>query len=284
MTFFEANELSELERMLLVERHLASPALAAGDASRGLLVDGCELLSVMVNEEDHLRAQAILPGLQIHEVWQAVQGLERDLSEHLCYAWKPRWGYLTACPTNTGTGLRASVLIHLPGLVLTQEMERVARGVTEMAFAVRGLYGEGTEASGNLFQISNQVTLGRSEEELLSGLCDAVGELLACEDRARGLLLRDARAKVEDKVWRAYGILRYARTLSSQEVLNLTSAVRLGNGLGILRAPAHLLNALMVLSRPAHLQYRSGRRMEPEERDSYRAEFVREHMQDEDAS
>ena len=279
MTLFHTGHLSELQRQMLVERHLVSPALVKSRGESGVLVAPDEMRSVMVNEEDHLRIQVILSGFQAHEAWWTVRRLERELAEELEYAFSEKWGYLTACPTNTGTGLRASVLIHLPGLVLTQEMEGVTRGITQMGFAVRGLYGEGTDAAGHFFQVSNQITLGPSEGELLELLEKVVGQLMACEQNARETLMREARSKVEDKAWRACGLLRHARLLASQEFMNLSSAVRLGVALGFLQdVEVRALNELMVETQPAHLQYRVKRGLEPLERDLIRADMVRERM------
>jgi protein arginine kinase len=230
----------------------------------------------MVNEEDHLRFQVIFSGYQPFEAYCAVHALERDLSDRLPFAFHETWGYLTACPSNTGTGLRASVLIHLPGLVLTKEIDGVVRGITQMGFAVRGLFGEGSDVAGNLFQVSNQVTMGRSERDLLGLLDEVVGQLITCEENARETLFRDARAKMEDKIWRAYGILNHAHLLTSQEFMNLASAVRLGIGLHIIRdVPMCTLNELVVETQPSHLQYMAGRRLEAPDRDAFRAEWVR---------
>ena len=279
MSFFETSQLSDLQQQFLVERHLISPALTKGQVGRGVLVDPNERLSVMVNEEDHFRFQVILPGFQAPEAWQSILRLERELSTQMTYAFSNRWGFLTACPTNTGTGLRASILIHLPGLVLTREIDGVVRGVTQMGFVVRGLYGEGTDVAGNLFQVSNQMTLGRSEESLLEILENVIGQLIACEENARETLFRDARTKMEDKIWRAQGILKYARLLTSQEFMNLSSAVRLGVGVGLIQdVEVRTLNEMMVETQPAHLQHLVKRRLEAQERDTIRAEMVRLRM------
>ncbi len=276
MVFFETTDLSELERQLLVERHLISPSLADESGARGVLVGSGECLSVMVNEEDHLRIQSILSGFHPDEAWTAARGLEAQLSGQLTFAESDRWGYLTACATNAGTGLRASVLIHLPGLVLTREMERVVRGVAQMGFVVRGIYGEGTASAGNLYQISNQLTMGRSEEALLNDLRSVVEELIACETNARETLLREAKTQIEDKVGRALGILRHARLLTSQELMNFSSALRLGIDLKMVEGvELGSLNRLMVESKPSHLQFRAGRTLSPDERDVLRAKQVR---------
>ncbi len=279
MTFYDASTLSELHRELLVERHLISPTLAEGRGPRGVLMDSNEVHSVMTNEEDHLRLQVVLSGFQSGKVWRAMERLERHLSGQLDYAFSERWGYLTVCPTNTGTGLRASILVHLPALALTQQMERVVRDVTRVGLTVRGLYGEGTEVSGNLFQLSNQLTLGCSEKKTLESLESVARQLLECEQNACEALMRDARVQIEDKVWRAYSILCHARMLTSQEFMNFSSAIRFGIELGLLPfKDIGALNALMVQTKPAHLQCRRGRRLDPLERDEIRAEMVRNRM------
>ena len=277
--FFKMNALKTEERRLLVERHLISPALADSKGQRGVLFNRNESLSVMINEEDHLRLQAILPGLKALEAWAQINALDNELGARLDYAHTEKWGYLTACPTNTGTGLRISVLIHLPALVLNEDMERVLRGLTHMAFTVRGFYGEGTNAVGNLFQISNQTTLGRSEEEIVQNLECLTRELIECERNAQETLLADARSQIEDKIWRAYGLLSHARVLSSQEFMNLLSAVRLGHTLSVLKdVSSSFMNRLMIVTQPSHLQTEVGRVLKPEERDLRRASLVREHM------
>ena len=274
--FFLMNALQTNQRQLLVERHLISPALAKSKGQRGVLFNADESLSAMINEEDHLRLQAILPGLQTHAAWQQVDALDDALNSELEWAQSERWGFLTACPTNTGTGLRISVLIHLPALVLTEDMERVVRGLARMAFAVRGFYGEGTNAVGNLFQISNQVTMGVPEEEIVEEISEVTQQIMGHEKEAQAALLADAPAQVEDKVWRAYGILRHARVLSGQEFMNLLSAVRLGCSLGMIDGlPLGFINQLMIITQPSHLQAESREDLSPADRDVRRAELVR---------
>lgn len=275
-SFFQMNALPANQRQLLVERHLISPALAKSKGQRGVLFNADESLSVMINEEDHLRLQAILPGLQTHAAWQRVDALDDALRSELEWAQSEHWGFLTACPTNTGTGLRLSVLIHLPALVLTEDMERVMRGLTRMTFAVRGFYGEGTNAVGNLFQISNQVTMGVPEGEIVEKLSAVTQQIMGHEREAQAALLADASAQVEDKVWRAYGILRHARVLSGQEFMNLLSAVRLGCSLGMIDGlPLGFINQLMIITQPSHLQAESRTALSPADRDVRRAELVR---------
>lgn len=274
--FFQMNALQTNQHQLLVERHLISPALAKSKGQRGVLFNADESLSVMINEEDHLRLQAILPGLQTRAAWQRVDALDDALKSELEWAQSERWGFLTACPTNTGTGLRISVLIHLPALVLTEDMERVMRGLTRMTFAVRGFYGEGTNAVGNLFQISNQVTMGVPEGEIVEKLSAVTQQVMGYEKEAQAALLADAAAQVEDKVWRAYGILRHARVLSGQEFMNLLSAVRLGCSLGMIDSlPLGFINQLMIITQPSHLQAESRADLSPADRDVRRAELVR---------
>jgi len=278
-TFLQMESLGQNERTVLVERHLISPALAEGSGPRGVIFARDESLSVMVNEEDHVRLQAVLPGMQMKAAWERVNALDDELGAMLDYAHHQRWGYLTACPTNVGTGLRVSVLIHLPGLVLSDEMERVVRGLMQLSCSVRGLYGEGTNALGNLFQLSNQVTLGRSEEELVESVSRVAQQLIVSEKDTHERLMSEVRSQVEDKVWRAYGLLCHARVLSTQEFMSLLSAVRLGYTLRLIDSlPSGFMNQLMVATQPAHLQAESGRELTAEERDVRRAALVRQRL------
>lgn len=277
--FLAMHELGALERRFLVERHLVSHELSEVARPRGLFVAPGEQLSLMINEEDHLRLQSLASGLMLGEAWSLADRADDDLDGALEYAYHEEWGYVTACPTNAGTGLRASALIHLPALVLTKQIEKVLKGIMQMGLAVRGLYGEGSEVVGNLFQISNQTTLGPSEKETLESLERVTRQILAAEERARETLLRDARVQIEDKVYRAFGSLRYGRAMSSAEVVNLCSAVRLGVAIGLGELPPlRALNELLVLTQPAHLQRRLGRALEPPERNVHRATFVREYL------
>ncbi|MFH1568294.1 MAG: protein arginine kinase [Gemmatimonadota bacterium] len=278
-SFYSMDMLDANDRRVLVERHLISPALAEREGRCGVLFNRDESLSVMINEEDHLRLQAMCPGTRAESAWTKVSALDDDLNGVLDCAFDEALGYLTACPTNTGTGLRMSVLIHLPGLVLTEDMERVLQGLNQLSFAVRGVYGEGTNAAGNLFQVSNQVTLGRSEEQLVEDLTGIIRQLVEYEREAQENLLAEARAQVEDKVWRALGLLSQARVLSSQEFMNLLSAVRLGVSLRFVeRIPTSFLNHLMIITQPSHLQARAGAHLEPHERDIQRADLVRRQL------
>jgi protein arginine kinase len=275
-TALQMRELTPLDRQFLVERHLISHDLADNGRLRGLLLVPDESVSAMVNEEDHLRLQALASGFQLRSAWEAVNAIDDELGQDLDYAFSDELGYLTACPTNAGTGMRASVLIHLPSLVLTKQIGRVLQGITQVGLAVRGFYGEGSQIMGNFFQISNQTTLGQSERETVESLERVTRQIIDYEQRARDELLKDARVQVEDKIWRAYGTLRHSRVITSQEVINLSSAVRFGVALqmpGL--ASVQTLNELLIRTQPAHIQLAGGREMEQRERNVVRAEYVR---------
>lgn len=279
------HECSPQERQVLVERHLVSHELGDGARPRGILVAADDRLSLMINEEDHLRLQALTPGFQLAEAWGLADAADDDLDQALDYAWSDEIGFLTACPTNAGTGLRASVLIHLPALVILEEIQRVLKSVTQVGLNVRGLYGEHSEIMGNLFQISNQTTLGRSERDSIESLERVTRQIIETEERARERMLRDARTQIEDKVWRAYGTLRYCRSVQAKEVINLSSAVRLGVAMGLEGlCPLGTLNELLVLTQPGHLQRLAGRELSPDERNVTRARLVRERLAAADGS
>ncbi|TVP53696.1 MAG: protein arginine kinase [Gemmatimonadales bacterium] len=282
----EIRELSELSangRRVLMERRLVSRDLLGEteDASGPLSSSGVALapdvpLSVMINEEDHLRLQALNSGLNLRAAWDLVDLLDEELGQELPYAYHHEFGFLTSCPTNVGTGLRASVLLHLPALVLTKEIGKVLQGLSQMGLTFRGLYGEGSEVVGNFFQLSNQTTLGKSEEDLVDHLDRMVRQVIQYESQARSVLMRDASAVTEDKIWRAYGLLRYARSLSFEELMNLLSGVRLGAGLKLLPGlRVYPLNKIMIFTQPAHLEDAAGRELSPAEEDAHRAAYVR---------
>jgi protein arginine kinase len=273
------DEMAPVERQILVERHLVSHELGDGARPRGLLIGAEQRLSLMINEEDHLRLQCMVPGFQLAEAWSAADAADDDLDQTLDFAFTDDIGYLTACPTNAGTGLRASVLIHLPALVLLDEIQKVLKSIMNVGLNVRGLYGEHSDVMGNLFQISNQRTLGISERDSIESLERVTREIMQQEERARERMMRDARVQVEDKVWRAYGTLRYCRSIHSREVINLCSAVRLGVALGLEGlCPLHLLNELLIVTQPAHLQRLHGGELSPTERNVFRARVVRERL------
>jgi protein arginine kinase len=268
------------DRQLLHERHLVSKELAAldreGEARRGSAVLLDSPPGVMVNEEDHLRLQAMVSGCALEEAYAALDALDTELGRLLPFAFHPEFGYLTSCPTNAGTGLRASVLIHLPGLVLTKEIGKVLQGLTQVGLTFRGLYGEGSEVVGNFFQLSNQTTLGKAEGELLDHLGRIVRQVIEYEEQARDVLLKTAAGTVDDKVWRAYGLLRYARSLSFEETMNLLSGVRLGVGLNLITGlSVYTLNKLLIHTQPAHLAAMEGRPLSDAEERTTRASYVR---------
>ncbi len=233
----------------------------------------------MVNEEDHLRIQVLLPAMQLTEAFRLCTEVDDALEAGIDYAWDQRYGYLTACPTNTGTGMRASVMLHLPGLVMTNQARRLVSLISRLSCVVRGMYGEGSEAAGNIFQVSNQVTMGQSEEEVLTGLVSLTTRLLQDERQARTRLLDETRPQLEDRIWRAWGTLTTARVLSSREALQCISDLKLGVDLGIIgNIDARTVNSIMYTIRPAYLQLLTGRELLPDERDIRRATLVREQL------
>ena len=285
-TLLNMRRLAEPNRRLLLERHLVSKELIGeGDteppAHSALLLAREDSLAVMINEEDHLRLQSFISGFRLREAWRRVDELDEELSGQLRYAFHGEFGYLTSCPTNVGTGLRASVLVHLPALVLTQEIAKVLQGISQVGLTFRGLYGEGSEVVGNFFQISNQTTLGKTEEDLIDHLQKIVQQVVQYEKQARNVLLRDARTVIEDKVWRAYGLLRHARSISFDEVMNLLSGVRLGLGLKLLPGlRVYTLNQIMIFTQSAHLEKMAGNSLSAGEADIFRATYVRRLLDD----
>jgi protein arginine kinase len=268
------------DRQLLHERHLISKELAGLDREArprpgaALLVHGW--VGVMVNEEDHLRLQGISSGFALEDAYVQLESVDAELGRLLPFAFHPEFGYLTSCPTNAGTGLRASVLIHLPGLVLTKEINKVLQGLAQVGLTFRGLYGEGSEVVGQYFQLSNQTTLGKSEEELLDHLGKIVRQVIEYEGQAREVLVRDAPTIIADKVWRAYGLLRHARSLSFDEAMNLLSAVRLGVGVNLIPdVSVYTLNKLLIFTQPAHVAALEGRAIGDPELPTVRATYVR---------
>jgi protein arginine kinase len=267
MLYVDLEGAPEVDRQLLVERHLISKPHAAAEGARGVAVGENETVSIMVNEEDHLRIQVLRSGLQLEETWQQINQIDDALEAKLDFAFHPRFGYLTACPTNVGTGIRVSVMLHLPALKLTGEIEKVFRAAKDLRLAVRGLYGEGTEATGDFYQISNQTTLGKSEEEIISDFKHVViPKIIDYEHQARRLLLNDRTVALDDKVQRALGILRTARLIATEETLFLLSHVRLG------------INLLFLMTQPAHLQKMQGRKLEGDVRRAARADYMRSRL------
>ncbi|NKB23343.1 MAG: protein arginine kinase [Kiritimatiellae bacterium] len=268
--------LKKLDKKILFERHLISREHENKGKGSGLVVRFDESIAIMINEEDHLRIQALRPGLDLKSAWRSIDAVDTELEQKIRYAFSPSLGYLTACPSNVGTGMRASVMVHIPGLVLMDEVNPIIKGMGKIGIAVRGLWGEGTEASGNMFQVSNQITLGDKEEDMIAHLKQIILELIEHERNARSRLMEKKPMMVQDHVGRAYGILTHAHVLSSQETLNLLSSLRLGVDMGILKTvDLSVINELLILTQPGHLQKLEGRRLKADERDQVRAQLVR---------
>jgi protein arginine kinase len=268
--------MQPLEKQILVEKHLVSKEHAARNEGGAVVINAAQTLSIMVNEEDHLRMQSILPGLSIRQALLMLDRVDTELENLVKFAFDKDLGYLTSCPTNLGTGMRASAMLHLPGLFLSDQINKVIHGVNKLGLAVRGLYGEGTEALGNLFQISNQHTLGEKEIELTAKLERVIEQVITYERNARQKLLEDQPLKVMNQVGRAYGTLRYSQLVDSKEALNHLSMLRMGADLGLFQEDtAHKLDSLLVEIQPAHLQYLSQSKLNADERDACRAEYLR---------
>jgi len=279
-SFCEAmDNLTALDKQLLVERHLISREHAAKNVGSGLVVNRAETFSVMVNEEDHLRMQALRPGFQTREAWQAIDKLDSALEKKLNFAFDNELGYLTACPTNLGTGIRVSAMLHLPGLVLSEQINPIIQSVNKLGLAVRGLYGEGTEALGNVFQVSNQMTLGESETVIVERLEKVLSQIIEHEENARQTLLEKKPKVVFNHIGRAYGILANAHSISSKETMNLLSFLRLGVDMELFPGTGRsLVDELFLVTQPAHLQKQVSDKLTAEERDLIRADMVRERL------
>ena len=270
------DELGELEKRILVERHLISRELSGSKQGSGVVISKDQAFSVMINEEDHLRIQLLRSGFQLKKAWAAINDLDSALEDSLDFAYSPTLGYLTACPTNLGTGMRASAMMHLPALVIANQMEKVVRAVNQLGMVVRGLFGEGSDASGSIFQISNQTTLGESEEEILKRLSGVLQSIIEHELNARARLLEQDSGKLFDKIGRAYGILQNGHVLSSNEAMNLLSLIRLGVDLGVFPdAKRSVTDRLFIEAQPGHLQYAQKGEFEAGQRDLLRAERLR---------
>ncbi|HOC55770.1 MAG TPA: protein arginine kinase [Verrucomicrobiota bacterium] len=277
--FGTMDRLSALDKQILVERHLISREHAAKTAGSGLVMNRQETLCFMINEEDHLRMQALCPGLQLRRAWATIDGADSGLEKKLDYAFSPELGYLTACPTNLGTGIRVSAMLHLPGLVLSEQINPIIQSVNKLGLAVRGLYGEGTEALGNIFQVSNQMTLGESESAIVERLEKVLNQIIEHEENARASLLERKPKLVYNHVGRAYGILANAHSISSKETMNLLSLMRLGADAGLFPdLERSLVDELFVLTQPAHLQKQHSEKLSAEERDVLRADMLRERL------
>ena len=277
--YFNVGELEEVDRQFLVERQLISREQAEGEGARAAVIDPSERFSVMINEEDHLRFQVMHSGLDLGSTWQQINELDDLIEEQVTYAFSSKLGYLTACPTNVGTGVRVSVMLHLPALVITRQIEKVFKSLQKINLAVRGLYGEGSQAMGDFYQISNQITLGMTEEELTKKVADVIPVLIDYERQAREFLVRESRDTLHDRVSRAYGILRTAQTISSEETMHLLSSVRMGVNLGLINdLEIPTINKLFIHTQPAHLQKLSGIELDKSDRDVERAAYLRRNL------
>ena len=273
------DNLTILDKNILVERHLISREHAAKNAGSGLVLNRDESLCVMINEEDHLRMQALRPGLQLKQAWQAIDSIDSRLEKKLDYAFNAELGYLTACPTNLGTGIRVSAMLHLPGLVLAEQINQIIQAVNKLGLAVRGLYGEGTEALGNVFQVSNQMTLGESEADIVERLSKVLNQIIEHEENARNSLLEKKPKTVYNHIGRAYGILANAHSISSKETMNLLSLMRLGVDFILFsELDRALVDELFIVTQPNHLQRRYSDKLSAEERDLLRADMLRERL------
>ena len=280
LLYVDMKTLGELDCQFLVERHLISREHAESRGARAVAIDGHEKYSLMVNEEDHLRIQVMHSGLDLEGAWEQINSIDNLIEQKVTYAFHETLGYLTACPTNVGTGMRVSVMLHLPALVLTRQIDKVFRSLQKISLAVRGLYGEGSQAMGDFYQISNQITLGRTEEDLVKQVADIVPVIIDYERQAREFLIKESHENLHDRVSRAYGILRTAQTISSEETMHLLSSVRMGVNLGLIEdLGIPTINELFIQTQPAHLQKLSGAVLDPTDRNIERARFLRRHLQ-----
>jgi protein arginine kinase len=279
LELLKMDDLQPLQKRVLVEKHLISPHLAEHSNHGACLLSENEEVSIMINEEDHIRIQCLFPGLQLTEALNAANMVDDWMEEHVNYAFDEKKGYLTSCPTNVGTGIRASVMMHLPALVLTQQINRIIPAINQLGLVVRGIYGEGSEALGNIFQISNQITLGKSENDIVEDLKSVVRQLISQERSAREALAKTSNIQLEDRVFRSYGILANSRIIESKEAARCLSDVRLGIDMGYIKNLSKtILNELMILTQPGFLQQYAGGPLRPDERDIRRAALIRERL------
>jgi protein arginine kinase len=281
LEYINVPNLSPLDRQFLVERQLISRELAAADGPRGVALGPRETVSLMINEEDHLRLQVMRSGFALDEAWQDIDRVDDLLEARISYAFSDEFGYLTACPTNVGTGMRSSVMLHLPALVWSKQIEKVFRALQKINLAVRGLYGEGSRASGDFYQISNQVTLGKSETQILNEIREVIPQIITYERQARNAMLKESRQNVQDKISRAFGTLCNATMMTSEETMDLLSSVRLGVNMGLLDdVTIGTVNELFIHTQPAHLQKLMGALLDGEERNAARARYLRTRLRE----
>lgn len=279
LEYLDVESLTGLDRQFLVERQLISREHAESEGARGVAIDPNERVSLMINEEDHLRIQVMHSGLDLEGTWDHIDQIDNTIEGQVTYAFHRRFGYLTACPTNVGTGMRVSVMLHLPALVLTRQIEKLFRSLQKINLAVRGLYGEGSQPAGDFYQISNQVTLGCSEEDLLRKVADVAPNIVQYERKAREFLANEGHENLHDRVSRAFGILRTARTISSEETMHYLSSVRMGVNMGLIPGlEIPMLNQLFIYTQPAHLQKLRGRELDSTDRNIERASYLRRYL------
>lgn len=274
------NELKPIEKRVLVEKHLISPHLAENNNVGGVLISHNEQASIMVNEEDHLRIQVYYSGFELEKALKNALDLDDWIEERIQFAFDERRGYLTSCPTNVGTGMRASVMMHLPALTMTKQMNQIIPEINKLGLVVRGIYGEGSEALGQLYQVSNQLTLGKSEEEIVNDLSSIVRQLINSERKARERIVNQLGIQLENRIFRSYGILTHSRIIESKEAQKCISDVRLGIELGLIEGVSRqTINELMVFTQPGFLQQYAKKRLTPHDRDIFRADLIRERLQ-----
>ncbi len=279
VSYVNLNQATAIDKLFLVERHLISKEHAEGEGERGVAFGKSETVSLMINEEDHLRIQVIRSGFELKNTWDTIDEIDNLLGENLNFAFSSRFGFLTACPTNVGTGMRVSVMLHLPALGMTKHIEKVFNAVGKLGLIVRGLYGEGTKVSGDLYQISNQFALGKSEKEILSIIESVIPRITSYERMARKALVMESKNQLEDRIWRSYGMLKAARMITSEEILQLLSQVRMGVNIGLIHdIEMQTLNELFVLTLPAHLQKLEGCELDSTQRNVIRASYVRKRL------
>ncbi len=272
-------DLSEIDRLFMVERHLMSNQHMTDVSHKALVAESNEIASIMVNEEVHIRLQVLQPGFDPTEAWRIADGIDSELSKQLSFDYSHKFGFLTSCPTNTGTALRASVMLHLPALVMTGQIENVFEAISRLGLTMRGFYGEGTEAEGDFFQISNQTALGRSENDILDNLEKIVNKIISREESTRQILFTRQHEELADRVMRSYGTLKGARIITSGETIKLLSAIRLGADLGLIEGLDPVkINEMLSLTQPAHLQKTLGKKLSSSERDMKRADLLRKEL------
>lgn len=278
-TIFKLADIDSVDKQFLVERHLMSLEHSQKADHKAVVVDDDEIVSIMINEEDHIRMQVMQSGFNLFEAWNIINRIDDSLSNELPFAFLPDWGYLTACPTNAGTGMRGSVMLHLPALVMTRQIDRVLAAISKLSFTTRGLYGEGTQATGNFFQISNQVSLGHSEYEIIENINSLIRQIIEQENQARETMISKNKALLEDRINRSLGILKSARIISSQETIELLSMVRLGCDVGMIKdIDRRRINELFIITQPAHLQKIENKKISSADRDLKRAELIRDRL------